>query len=247
MLDGASTDARAATGADGCGLIQSGNAVMERTRRRAASLAGAIRAAHYAAKILFFGAFGIIILVSMASGSCHHASMNSGDASTPSHNASPHGLDRLKDPAVVVEKSARRLTLLDGGSVVKIYPVICGSKSGDKVREGDRRTPEGRFYVCYKNPESLFTLSLGLSYPNEEDAARGLRDGLITHEQHQAIVQAIQANGMPPWDTPLGGEIMIHGCSDGRSATAGCVAMSDDAIRELYGALPLGAPVTIVP
>jgi murein L,D-transpeptidase YafK len=156
-------------------------------------------------------------------------------------------MSALNEPSILVEKSAGRLTLMDGGAVVKVYPAITGSNAGDKVREGDRRTPEGLFYVCYKNPDSLYTLSLGLSYPNEEDAARGLRDGLLTQAQHDAIVAAIRAGGQPPWDTPLGGEIMIHGCKNDRSGTAGCVAVSDDDIRELYPLLPEGTPVTIVP
>jgi len=156
-------------------------------------------------------------------------------------------LQTMKQPSILVEKSAGRLTLMDAGVVVKVYAAITGSCPGDKVREGDRRTPEGRFYVCYKNPDSLYTLSLGLSYPNEEDAARGLRDGLISQEQHNAIVEAIRAGGQPPWDTPLGGEIMIHGCKNDRAGTAGCVAVSDDDIRELYPLLPEGTPVTIRP
>lgn len=139
------------------------------------------------------------------------------------------------------------MTIMDDGQVVRTYRVICGSAAGDKQREGDFRTPEGRFYVCYKNPDSKFTLSLGLSYPNEEDAARGLLDGLISQEQHDEIVQAVRAGGIPPWYTPLGGEIMIHGAANGRSGTAGCVAVTDDEIREIYPLLQVGTPVVIVP
>lgn len=182
----------------------------------------------------------------MSTSSFHKMSAEPIDAKSPLA-APAHGLAPLSQPSILVEKSAGRLTLMDAGKVVKVYPAITGAGAGDKVREGDRRTPEGRFYVCYKNPESLYTLSLGLSYPNEEDADRGLRDGLITQEQHDAIVGALAAGAQPPWDTPLGGEIMIHGCKNDRGGTAGCVAVSDDDIRELYPALPLGTPVTIMP
>jgi hypothetical protein len=91
---------------------------------------------------------------------------------------------------IEVNKSARLLTVFDGDAVVKSYPCCTGRAKGDKEREGDCKTPEGVFHVCYKNPRSKFTLSLGLSYPNAQHAARGLRDGLITQEQHDALVRA---------------------------------------------------------
>jgi murein L,D-transpeptidase YafK len=162
-------------------------------------------------------------------------------------------LTALADPRIVVEKSAHRMTLYDGERRVRVYRVAVGEGRGDKVREGDRCTPEGEFFVCYKNPNSKYVLSLGLSYPNEEDAARGLADGLITRRQHDAIVAAaggrsFDANAWEGlWKTPLGGEIMIHGCGAGRDRTAGCVALDDDAIREIYPLIPLGTPVSIVP
>lgn len=156
-------------------------------------------------------------------------------------------LPALQSPWIVVVKSAHLLSLYDGELLIRTYRVAVGGGKGDKVREGDRCTPEGQFYVCYRNPDSKYVLSLGLSYPNAEDAARGLRDGLITREQHDAIVAAVRDKRCPPWDTPLGGEIMIHGHGSGRDRTAGCVAMDDDAIRELYPVLPLGTPVRILP
>lgn len=156
-------------------------------------------------------------------------------------------LPALKTPGVLVEKSIRRLTVLDGGKRVKRYRVVVGTNAGDKEQEGDRRTPEGDFYICYKNPQSRFTLSMGLSYPSVEDAQRGLRQGLISQEQHDQIVKAISEGGVPPWYTPLGGEIMIHGGGSNRTGTAGCVGMDDGDVRELYNALEIGTPVTIRP
>lgn len=156
-------------------------------------------------------------------------------------------LPELANPSVRVEKSARRLIVFDNGRPVKMYPCCTGRVAGDKRQAGDLRTPEGRFYICYKNPLSKFTLSLGLSYPNEEDAERGLRDGLITPEQHDGIVAALRDGGKPDWYTPLGGEIMIHGAGANREGTAGCVGLNDDDIRDLYPRLPCGTPVTIVP
>ena len=156
-------------------------------------------------------------------------------------------LGKLKAPRIVIEKSAHLLTAYDGDKPAKVYRAAVGSGRADKVREGDRCTPEGEFYVCSKNPRSRFVLSLGLSYPNIEDATRGLRDALITRRQHDAIVRAIRSGGQPPWKTPLGGEIMIHGSGSARDWTLGCVALDDDDIRELYAAIPVGTPVTILP
>jgi murein L,D-transpeptidase YafK len=153
----------------------------------------------------------------------------------------------LAQPYVLVEKSARRLSLYDGRQVVKVYRVCTGLSVGDKQREGDKKTPLGRFYICYKNPQSQYTLSLGLSYPNIDDADRGLSASMITQAQHDAICQATNAHACPPWDTALGGEIMIHGAGANRPGTAGCVGMDDDDIRELYPLLPIGTTVEIVP
>jgi hypothetical protein len=69
-------------------------------------------------------------------------------------------------------------------NLVRTYRVGLGlSPVEDKIRAGDRRTPEGEFYICMKNSHSQFYLSLGLSYPNQKHAERGLRDGLITRGQ----------------------------------------------------------------
>jgi len=155
-------------------------------------------------------------------------------------------LPPLASPRILVEKRARRLTLLDAATPVRTYHVALGDSSlGDKQREGDRRTPVGEFYVCVKNPDSRFHLSLGLSYPNEEDAERGLRDGLISQAEHDAIVAAVRAGRRPPWDTALGGEIMIHGNGAGRDWTFGCIALDDADIDEIYDAVGLGTAVEV--
>lgn len=152
----------------------------------------------------------------------------------------------LARPKVVVEKAARRLTLYSDGERVRVFPVALGFEpAGDKVRQGDGRTPEGDFYVCVKNGRSKFYLSLGLSYPNAEDAARGLEEGLITRAQHGRILDAVARGARPPWDTPLGGEIFIHGGGTARDWTWGCVALENEHVKELFDALPLGTPVRI--
>ena len=154
----------------------------------------------------------------------------------------------LADPRIVVNKGERRLTLYAGDRVVRAYPVALGlDPDADKEVEGDKRTPLGEFFVCAKNPESEYHLSLCLSYPNVEDAERGLRDGLISDEEHDEIVAAIRDGRMPPQKTRLGGEIYIHGAGAWPDWTLGCVALDDDAIEELFAAVPVGTPVSIRP
>jgi murein L,D-transpeptidase YafK len=154
----------------------------------------------------------------------------------------------LVEPKIIVKKSQRALILYSDDQIVRAYRIGLGvNPDDDKTHEGDGCTPEGEFYICSKNSQSRFSLSLGLSYPNQEDAERGLRDGLITQAQHDHIVRAIQEGSRPPWDTPLGGEIFIHGHGSGSDWTAGCIALENENIRELYDAVPKGTPVIIEP
>jgi murein L,D-transpeptidase YafK len=152
----------------------------------------------------------------------------------------------LVTPRIVVTKAKRLLRLYSAGKVVRTYRVGLGlSPIEDKIKAGDRRTPEGDFYICMKNARSQFYLSLELSYPNHKDADRGLRDGLITRGQYSQIVKALNRRGVPPQNTRLGGELFIHGNGSQSDWTWGCVALDDKDIRELFAAVPVGTPVTI--
>jgi murein L,D-transpeptidase YafK len=154
----------------------------------------------------------------------------------------------LKNALIVVTKSKRRLDLYSDGALVRTYRVALGlNPVPDKKRQGDRATPEGEFYVFTKNDKSAFYLSLGISYPNIEDAERGLRDGLISRAQHDAIVKAIKRKSTPPQNTALGGDIYIHGNGSSSDWTWGCVALENEDIRELFDAIAVGTPVTIKP
>jgi murein L,D-transpeptidase YafK len=154
----------------------------------------------------------------------------------------------LKNPRIVVIKSKRRLELHANGSIVRVYQIGLGlNPVPDKVRQGDRATPEGEFYVFTRNNKSAFYLSLGISYPNVEDAERGLRDRLISRAQHDAIVRAIRRKATPPQNTELGGDIYIHGNGAKSDWTWGCVALENEDIRELFDAVGVGTPVTIKP
>jgi murein L,D-transpeptidase YafK len=154
----------------------------------------------------------------------------------------------LKSPRLVVKKAERRLFVYASGKLVRTYRIGLGlSPIGDKVRSGDHRTPEGEYYIFTKNDKSAFYLSLGISYPNMAHAGRGLRDGLITRGQYDAIVRANQAKRTPPQNTRLGGTIYIHGNGASSDWTWGCVALENEDIRELFNAISVGTPVTIMP
>jgi murein L,D-transpeptidase YafK len=154
----------------------------------------------------------------------------------------------LENPRIVINKGQRSLLLYSKGETVRTCRIALGfSPTGHKEREGDGRTPEGDYYICCKNPESKYYLSLGLSYPNEKDAKAGLESGAITQAQHDEIVSAIRGKRIPPWNTPLGGEIFIHGHGAKGQWTHGCIALENEDVRELYEALPIGTPVEIRP
>ncbi len=148
---------------------------------------------------------------------------------------------------VVITKHTRTLTVFDGDEEVLRIPVVLGRNAGDKQREGDLATPEGEFYICYKNPDSRYHRFLGLSYPNIEDAERGLRQRLISRQQYEQICAAIQLKQCPPWNTALGGEVGLHGPCPNRTWTHGCIAMSVEHIQRLYDLLELGDEVAILP
>ena len=154
----------------------------------------------------------------------------------------------VEKPRIVVYKNARKLEFYSGKTLLRTYRIGLGfSPVADKVREGDGATPEGEFYVFVKNNKSAYYLSLGVSYPNVEDADRGLRDGLITTSQHDAIVEAHRKKIGPPQYTKLGGLIYIHGNGAKSDWTWGCVALENGDMKELFDAVSVGTPVTIKP
>ena len=157
-------------------------------------------------------------------------------------------LGELKKPEIIIKKTQRSLEVYDDGKLVKAFKVVLGfAPTGDKEIEGDGKTPEGEFYVFTKNSESRFHVSLGLSYPSTGDAERGLAAGLISKNERDEIVSAIDEKKMPPQKTRLGGEIYIHGGGVERDWTWGCVALKNEEIEEIFGAVPVGTKVTIRP
>ena len=134
---------------------------------------------------------------------------------------------------ILIEKSARRLTLIRDGRPLRIYRVALGfAPEGDKARQGDGRTPEGRFTIDRRNDRSAFTLSLGLDYPQADDIARARAAG---HDPGGDIMIHGQPNGLPD-DTLLAGDW-----------TAGCIALGNDDMREIWEVAPTGTPVEVRP
>lgn len=145
-----------------------------------------------------------------------------------------------------VYKGERKLEYWNDGILERSFRIALGfSPKGNKLRDGDGRTPEGSYYICTKNPKSNFTLFLGICYPNLKDAERGLREGLISEEEFSRIKSAIEAGKRPDWETSLGGKIGIHGRGTSLDWTAGCVALEDEDIRWLWDRTELGDPVEI--
>jgi murein L,D-transpeptidase YafK len=145
------------------------------------------------------------------------------------------GVALAKADKILVEKEARRLTLFSAGRKLKEYRIALGfSPLGPKEREGDGRTPEGIYTIDFHKPDSDFHRALHISYPSAEDNARAAEAGILP-----------------------GGDIMIHGLPNGRGAlgaahrlrdwTAGCIAVTDPEIDEIYGSVNDGTPIEIRP
>jgi murein L,D-transpeptidase YafK len=160
---------------------------------------------------------------------------------------------------LVIEKSRYTMTLFKGGIPVKTYQAVFGKGygEGDKQRMGDRRTPEGDFYICTMNHSKRFYKFMGLSYPGLKHAEEGLRSGMISPGEYAMIRKAVEERAAPPWETRLGGAVGIHGrmfgAGDGnrlsgdRNWTDGCIALDNGDVDEIYRVVSIGTPVTILP
>ena len=147
---------------------------------------------------------------------------------------------------IVVKKSTHFLELWENGKKKQSYVITSSEKKGDKEISGDMKTPEGEFYVCVKNPKSKYHLALGISYPEKEDAERGLKNGIITQEIYDQILAALEAGKQPNWYTGLGGAIEIHGNRQDTDMTRGCIGMRDTDLDILYNSVEVGDKILIL-
>jgi len=152
-----------------------------------------------------------------------------------------------KKSVVKILKSKRTLKLIVDNKEIFTASAAFGGGLGHKNKEGDRKTPEGEYYICTRNERSSFHLFLGLSYPGINDAERGLRDGLISKSEHDYIISAIKSGKCPLWETKLGGAVGIHGCGGNLNWTHGCIALDDPDIELLWNFCPIGTRVIIEP
>jgi murein L,D-transpeptidase YafK len=136
---------------------------------------------------------------------------------------------------VVIEKGARQLHLISDGQAFRTFKIALGMQPvGDKKREGDFRTPEGRYTLDSRNPNSEFFLSIHVSYPNSDDRSEAA------------------TLGVDP-----GGAIMIHGQPNApsrseayyrtRDWTNGCIAVSNSDMIDIWLMTPNNTPVEILP
>jgi hypothetical protein len=118
---------------------------------------------------------------------------------------------KLKGARLLAIKAQRRLELWVGRRMVKAYRVQLGIvPRGAKMRQGDRRTPEGDYFIC-GHTESTYDLALWISYPNLADARRGFEEGLITPREFEEVAGALKEGRCPPQRTSLGGDLLVHG------------------------------------
>ncbi|WP_252946688.1 L,D-transpeptidase family protein [Oceanicola sp. 502str15] len=132
---------------------------------------------------------------------------------------------------IVVYKDRRRMYLLHHQDVLKEYKIGLGfAPRGHKQFEGDGKTPEGRYTIDRRNPNSSFHLSIGISYPNERDRAYAAEQG-----------------------KKPGGDIFIHGAREskrdrkGSDWTAGCIWVKNREIENIYAMVRDGTPIDIHP
>jgi murein L,D-transpeptidase YafK len=135
-----------------------------------------------------------------------------------------------------VYKSERRMVLFKGDTPLSTYRISLGSAAdqGPKQREGDEKTPEGLYEIDWRNPRSMAHLSLHISYPSPADR------------------QNAELKGYPP-----GGDIMIHGLPNGWGFvqnmhllwdwTDGCIAVTDNEMRDIWARVPNHTPIEIAP
>lgn len=142
----------------------------------------------------------------------------------------------IKIDKLVVYKSKREMQAYAQGKLVKTYPIALGRNPlGHKQFEGDKKTPEGVYYINDRNLNSTYYKNLGISYPNQEDKTFA------------------QSHGKS-----AGGDIKIHGIKNGygkfvgkrhllKDWTDGCIAVTNREMDELFTAVQHNAVIDIRP
>jgi len=143
--------------------------------------------------------------------------------------------DVLHADSIVVEKQRRTMTLYNAGHVVRAYQIALGKEpTGDKIKIGDNRTPEGVFHIDARNAQSKYHMALHISYPDAEHIQRAKALGF-------AAGGDIMIHGLPPAYADLGEKHRDY------DWTNGCIAVTDREIEEIWRAVPNGATIQIKP
>jgi murein L,D-transpeptidase YafK len=140
---------------------------------------------------------------------------------------------------VRVYKSKHQMQLISQGEIVKTYRVMLGRGGpAPKRKQGDNRVPEGQYFLDYKNPNSQFHKSIHISYPNDDDLRRAAEDGVDPGGD-------IMIHGYPNYPKPLFKFLKKLGLIKLTNWTAGCVAVDDEEMDEIFENLEVNTPITI--
>ena len=159
-----------------------------------------------------------------------------------------------QDIWVLVETEPRVLKVMQGTDELEIFPRVAIGLHGADVEKahGDKKTPLGEYRIGWVNDNSKFHRFLGLTYPNIDNAKRAYRDGLISEETVRSIMRAEMEEDIPPQNTPLGGQIGIHGLGvadrqihEAFDWTSGCIALTNQEIDRLSKWIRKGTLVVI--
>ena len=131
---------------------------------------------------------------------------------------------------IIINKNKREMVLFFNNKEIKHYKIVLGSNPiGSKTQAGDGKTPEGAYFISNKNERSSFHLSLKISYPNADDIAQA----------NKRDVGDIMIHGLPNWLWFIGS---LHLLKDW---TAGCIAVTNDEIEEIWKLVPIGTMIII--
>ena len=160
----------------------------------------------------------------------------------------------MQDIWVLVDTGPGILKVMQGNDEMEVFPHVAIGQHGadfEKARN-DKKTPLGEYRIGWVNENSKFHRFLGLTYPNIDNAKRAFLTGLISEQTVRSIMRAEMEDGVPPQNTPLGGQIGIHGLGPVEREfhqvfnwTSGCIALTNEEIDRLSKWIKKGTVVVI--
>ena len=136
---------------------------------------------------------------------------------------------------IIIKKSQRVLYVVKDDKVIKKYDIAIGKNPiGHKLKEGDKKTPEGYYFIDGKNAKSKFFLSLHTSYPNFHDKRVAEKNNL-NPGSHIAI------HGLPSIS------VLSQYLYNSSDWTDGCIALNNKDMEELWNMSEEGTQILIKP